>query len=197
MRWLLALAVFLVVTSAAAPTQRAMRTIVHLHLWQSAPPDGAVVFLGDSLVQGLAGSDFKVKTVNLAIPGLTANRVASLVQEHPHLAQAKAVFVSIGLNDLLNGRNPTKGLTDIANAMPDVPVLWHAIVRSPLVDQERTDAANATAQRLCASMPQCRYIETAMPTGSHLQDQIHLSAIGYRAWSNSIHAALTKSERLQ
>lgn len=136
-------------------------------------PEGAAVFLGDSITAGLAAVAVEPRAVNFAIGGQTST---DLLHRLPaSLPRAGKVYLMVGVNDLLRGERETlnANLPRILSALPDVPLVWTGVMRD--------DPINARIRSLCAKRPQCRYVEP--PTDPALfVDGVHLNAAGYREW---------------
>lgn len=136
-------------------------------------PEGAPVFLGDSITAGLAAVAVEPRAVNFAIGGQTST---DLLHRLPaSLPRAGKVYLMIGVNDLLRGEREAlnANLPRILAALPDVPLVWTGVMRD--------DPINARIRALCAKRPQCRYVEP--PTDPALfVDGVHLNAAGYREW---------------
>lgn len=63
-------------------------------------PDGAVIFIGDSITQGLATSAISHAGVNLGIGLDTTAGVLNRLQFYKSIDRSKAVVLAIGVNDL-------------------------------------------------------------------------------------------------
>lgn len=159
------------------------------------------VLLGDSHTW-LLGQDESGR--NQGISGIMVADVPAAMP--PSIAQASAILLMIGTNDIWRGK--TVGLPErldsLAAALPaGVPLVWSGI---PPGDDFRFDldearAANKVIEALCAARPGCVYVDTwailADDQGKPLDryfvsDGVHLSADGYSAWLDAIDAVLNR-----
>ncbi len=69
-------------------------------------PDQAVLFIGDSFIQGLCVTEVAAKSINYGIGGDTTEGLLARLPHYPSLNRARAVVVSVGENDLRKGRTP-------------------------------------------------------------------------------------------
>lgn len=134
-------------------------------------PDGACIFLGDSITQGLAVSAVCDKAVNLGIGGQTTDQLAESMEGYRALPRASRIFVMIGVNDRTPG-----DFQRVASLLPPVPVVWSAPTRGSI----------EPARKACASLPRCRFVDTPAllaPLGdAAYTDGLHFSPAGYSAW---------------
>lgn len=159
-------------------------------------PDGTVVFLGDSITQGLANVAVAPNSINYGIGGQSTSQLHDALRYYRSLPRAKAIVLTIGINDFLQHgeRGVQQRLAQIAQALPShVPLVWNAImpVAPGEVDMQALIQANEEIKRQCAQRPQCTFVNTwpilSDQAGhihpSHYQpDGVHLSPEGYRAW---------------
>ena len=155
-------------------------------------PDGAAIFLGDSITEGLAVAAVSPHAVNLGIGGLRTDQLLENLPAYP-LDRARAIYLMIGINDFGQGR--AEGIQDriaaIAASLPDRPVVWTGVmpVREDVASLASVATVNEAVERACAALPACRYIDPApllAPGGKWDQsaylDAVHLNAEGYRRW---------------
>ena len=67
-------------------------------------PNEAVLFYGDSLIQGLAVQAASDKAVNYGIGHATTAMVYQQIVKHKGLERASVVVISVGINDILSGK---------------------------------------------------------------------------------------------
>src|ERR1700743_2784823 len=67
-------------------------------------PDRAVLFLGDSFIQGLCVAEAADHGINYGIGGDTTEGLLSRLSVYASLARARAAVIAIGDNDLRRGR---------------------------------------------------------------------------------------------
>lgn len=159
-------------------------------------PDGAAIFLGDSITEGMAVTAVAPHAVNLGIGGLRTDQLLDLLPTYP-LDRAGAVYLMIGINDL--GQRRAGGIADrigaIAAGLPERPIVWTGVmpVRPDVAPREAVDAANHAIQAACSTMAHCRYVDPTpllAPNGTWDQsaylDAVHLNGEGYRRWIKAL-----------
>ena len=162
-------------------------------------PAGSVIFLGDSITQGLVTLTVAPDSINYGIGGQNAVQLRESLSIYESLVRARAIFLLIGINDLAWGDAPglAGNLERLSNALPPgVPLIWSSILPaySERVPMKDIVAANADIRRLCQARPGCRYLDThaLFPAGdrSLFPDGIHPSTRAYQLWSAALKAAL-------
>jgi lysophospholipase L1-like esterase len=171
-----------------------------IHPWVDPHvPSGAVVFFGDSVVEGLAVSAVAPRAVNYGISGLTAAQLAERLPRYSSLASAGAIVVAIGLNDLASGNDDELAahFAQIARVLPeDRPLVWSALTPAnsagrPNLDSAKLSKAGRWVQALCLERRGCVFVDafgTAADPPNQLEttwlraDGLHLSDAGYRRW---------------
>lgn len=150
-------------------------------------PDGATIFLGDSIVYGMPVAAVTPLAANFGIPGQRSDHLIEAMGSYHSLHRARMVVVMIGTNDVLQGM--TNGLEDRYRAIlsmvpPKIPVILVSI--PPLAVASAQDAAKA-AETTCKSDPRCYFVDSFSalsvngdPRREFLSDGIHLTAGGYR-----------------
>lgn len=148
-----------------------------IHSWrEQTMPDGAAVFLGDSLTERLATAAVAPNSVNFGASWQTS---AQLLASMPKsLNRAGAVYLLIGTNDIVSKKQ--EGLVDrlasIAAAIPPgTPLVWTGIMLA------EADQTNAAIQWICKSRQPCTYVPP-LTDSSAFDDGVHLSIAGYGQW---------------
>lgn len=157
-----------------------------------------VVLLGDSHTWLLGRNGQQ----NRGISGIMVADVPGTIP--PNIAQASAILLMIGTNDIWRGK--TAGLPErldrLAAALPaGVPLIWSGIPPGQdfRFDLDEARTANKVIKTLCATRPGCEYVDTwsllADDKGEPIprffvSDGVHLSADGYRVWLKAIDAVL-------
>lgn len=176
-----------------------------------AIPDGAVLLLGDSIIERLdaaVGPDVH----NLGIASLTTLTMAPFLPNLRPLRGARAVVLGIGGNDV--GFRPREDIlrdyTALLAAIPGtVPLVVIGVlpmneadpfVQSyPALRNANIDALNLSIRALCAARPGCAFLWTQpfladetgnLRDGLHAGDGRHLSAAGTRWLVDAIRAML-------
>ena len=172
-------------------------------------PEGAVLFIGDSITQGLCTSAVCDRGVNYGIGSDTTVGVLQRLPEYRSMDRARAVVVAIGVNDLR--RRDNAALLDnyrkIAGAVAGrAPLLFSAVL--PLDERVREEnrgvnarirELNAGLAALCAERGDCRMVdvfdalldaEGSLAAEHHTGDGVHLSDKGYAVWIAALRGAL-------
>jgi len=68
----------------------------------SMAPEGAVVLLGDSIIERLDATAVAPAALNFGIAGDTSRGLLKRLARYTSLAKAQAIFLEIGINDLLH-----------------------------------------------------------------------------------------------
>jgi len=187
----------LLLTACAAPasipptvptTDPHIGTMRRYHAWADASqPAGAVIFLGDSITEGLAVSAVAPVAVNYGIGKQATGDLLVSMRGYGSIGRARLVVLTIGTNDV--SRKQLAGIEDrlraISAAIP-VPLLWNAVPPST-----RGDSApvNAIIRKVCAERPDCTYLETPFQPGD-FRDGTHLSDAGYARWIAAMRYAI-------
>lgn len=160
---------------------------------------GAVLFIGDSLLNSMDIGALSDRAVQLSVSGDTTVRLHARVQGYRAINDARLVFLHVGSNDL-KYRTPEKmrqPLARILGRVPaDVPVIMSAIL--PVdervfrrYDNATIDSANAVLQQVCEARANCTFLRTGAglrdATGNldprhHVGDGLHLNGTGNRLW---------------
>lgn len=161
--------------------------------------DGSVVFIGDSITQGLNTDAVADHSVNYGIGSDDTAGVLHRLPVYRSLARASTVVFAIGVNDLYK-RSPDVIATyrSILDTVPTGPrVVISAVL--PVRESARTvwhgwngkiEVVNAGLRGLASSCQRCTFVDSAAAVRGEegLDDRfdsgdgIHLNADGYRAW---------------
>lgn len=168
-------------------------------------PAGSVIFIGDSLTQGLAVTAIANPSVNYGIGGDTTLGVMYRLTRYQSIQTARAVVVAIGTNDLKfrSDQDILKNWQAIAATIPQqVPVLYSAIlpVGANLSGQNRRIQALNTALKAWTQGSNRLFFADASP---HLVDQsgnlnpifhngdgLHLNSKGNALWIKTLQQAI-------
>ncbi len=171
-------------------------------LWQM---DRAVVFIGDSLVSGLAVSSIAPNSENLGIGGDTLERVIYRLERYD-LSRARAVILAVGINNRHKryaGFSATYARA-LALIPSHVPVIASAIL--PIDEWARNEAgvnalsreANHAIATACSARPRCVFVDPGLRMlGANgglreglATDGMHLSAEGFVLYGDALREAL-------
>jgi lysophospholipase L1-like esterase len=186
------------VTAELGPFYRLMRLS---QTWlEPQIPSGAVIFLGDSITQGLLVESVASPAVNLGIGGDTTVGVMARLPDHPSLWTARAIVLAIGVNDLALRSNEeiAAGIGSILYALP-VPVIVSAVLPIGIDGFERVAPLNERIVSTVARYPNAVFVDVhgLSDTDGRLRpemsagDGVHLSLTGYQCWTAALRAALT------
>jgi hypothetical protein len=173
---------------------------VHAQMDASVPA-GAAVFLGDSITMALATAAVEPRAVNYGIGWQRSDQLLVSMKGYGSLQRAGRVFVMIGTNDLLQGREAGIGeryraiLSTIPAGIPVVmsspppigPITFYGVHK---VEDAAVRQAGIEARAACAADPRCRFVDTYSllkgTEGALLPDQIHLAPPGYTLWIRAL-----------
>ena len=172
-------------------------------------PEGAVLFIGDSITQGLCTSAVWECSVNYGIGSDTTVGVLQRLADYASMARAGAVVVAIGVNDLARRDNAAilENYKKIMEAVPaGTPLVFSAVLpldeRAKDIKEDRNPRIrelNAGLASLCATDERCSVVDaTAALTddtgnlnpGYHAGDGVHLNTAGYALWITALREQL-------
>ncbi len=174
-------------------------------------PQNGVVFIGDSLIQGLAVSAVVERAINYGIDGDKAAQVLQRLRDYPSLERARAIVLAVGVNDLGSQSNEqiVNAFAALLEAMPHaVPVIVSSIL--PKDERIADDVPNANArirainrrvQALCARRSSVRFLDVAsaltdadanLASTLHEGDGLHLNARGNALWIGALREAVAQ-----
>ena len=183
----------------------------HLRIDAQVPP-GAVIFIGDSMVQGLCVSAITEKGVNFGIGGDTVEGILYRLPLYTSIKKASAIVVELGINNVL--RESIEELRQKYEALfkfipRKVPLILCGIL--PVDENIKGEGWNSEIQNinqqlrfLCEKYDNCIYIDLTDKlvdaTGNlkpeyHVGDGTHLSPSGYRVWSTELKKTLAMIEK--
>lgn len=182
--------------------------MMRIHRWMdSTVQDGSVIFLGDSITQGLVVSNISANSVNFGIASDTTLGVLDRISTYKSLSHAKAIILAVGVNDLRyrNVESIINNYKTILNRLPsDVPIISSAVL--PIDPKIQTHGGykniselNVKLQPLIENYKNIKFIDITdqlidrehnLSTSYHTGDGIHLSAAGYKIWENELKNSL-------
>lgn len=173
-------------------------------------PDRSVIFIGDSITQGLAVSAVATPCVNYGIGADTTVGVLHRISEYHSIQRSRAVVIAIGINDMRR-RSDQEILAHIQR-MPtlipeSVPVLFSAILPldesyreqwvgwnenriEPLNDAIREWATHHDGIHFIDAGPDLVNADGNLAAAYHIGDGIHLSSEGNAVWIRNLRSAL-------
>jgi lysophospholipase L1-like esterase len=167
-------------------------------------PDNSVLFIGDSLTQGLAVTAVSPLGVNFGIGKDTTVGVINRIPFYHCISRSKLVVITIGVNDLKRrGNNEIiDNFVKILNLIPEhIPVLVSAIFPVDEIASER-DGFNTKVRKLNIGLSNLFEnnnrvyffnINSIMIDSSgnlldkyHIDDGVHLNDSGYALWISKL-----------
>jgi len=163
-------------------------------------PDGAIVFLGDSIVQALVTSAIADKTVNYGIGADTIGGLNARLPIYQSLEKARAIVLSIGINDLwYRGHDQIVPLYDqlLANLPSNVPVIASALfpmeegLGYAIGTNARIVRVNQSIAKVAERYPDVTFVNSRalfvdssdqLQSDYHVGDGLHLNSAGYEVW---------------
>ncbi len=183
---------------------RAHKTIDHF------VADGAVIFVGDSITEGLNTREVAANSVNYGISNDTTTGVLQRLKSYRSIERAMLVVLAIGVNDLVNRsvEDTARDYTLIVDSIPaDTPVLLSALLP---VDEKRgwkglnqkVDEMNRHIASLANQRTSLFYMDTSAQfkdEGGNLKqflhtDGVHLNANGYQIWITALKAVISEMQ---
>ncbi len=175
---------------------------------------GTVVFIGDSITQGLAVSAVTPLSVNYGIGNDTTVGVLNRINEYHSLNSAKAVVLAVGINDLKR-RDPAEIIENYTAILDNIPLEVNVVICAvkPVDGRvrqasgrtlQRIDLVNAGLKQLSDRLPNAQFLtvndKLADAAGNlvrvyHIGDGVHLSAAGYEIWIKELRRVISQLDR--
>jgi lysophospholipase L1-like esterase len=171
-------------------------------------PKGTVVFIGDSITQGLAVTNISPNAINFGIGSDTTVGVLQRLGAYSSLQRAEVIVLAIGVNDLKRRTEDAiiENYEHILNKLPaHTPVIVSALhpVDEPIWGgsgiNQRITTVNRGLQRLTDHYDNRIYCDVGNRLSDrdgnlqdlfHTGDGIHLNEKGYQIWSEGLRAAI-------
>ena len=175
-------------------------------------PEGAVLFIGDSITQGLCVAAICEHGVNYGIGSDTTAGVLDRLPLYPSIARAAAVVLAIGVNDL--GRRDNEFILEnlreiLKRITEDAPVVVSAVL--PLDENveavgkdrnARIAELNKSIASLCGEFPAAIFVDPSpillddagnLAASNHVGDGVHPNTKGYEAWIKALREGLAEA----
>ncbi|MFA7693777.1 MAG: GDSL family lipase [Candidatus Hydrogenedentes bacterium] len=189
-------------------TEHFNRMLVYHKYMDGNVPEGSVLFIGDSITQGLCVAAVHPSAINYGIGSDTTLGVLERLPVYKSAEQAAAIVFAIGVNDLSRRDNDAivENYQKIIQAVPaHVPLLFSAIL--PLDERNKPEEKhynqrilelNTCLKDLCEKKDYAFLDMTpilADDTGNlkpsyHTGDGVHLNTEGYALWIQKLRASL-------
>ena len=185
------------------------RITAHHQRRDGSVPEGATIFIGDSITQGLATSAVSELSVNYGIGEDTTVGVIHRLPFYESIKSAKAIVIAIGLNDLLRRDNKriVENYRSLIRLIPqDKKIVFSAV----LPVDESVDAMEFSNKKIVELNQQLKLVAQSnkntvffdagnllmnesgnLDRNFHSGDGVHLSDEGYKIWVNQLRAALS------
>lgn len=170
-------------------------------------PDGAVLFIGDSMIQGLCTAAVTENGVGLGIGGDTTQGVTARIMNMAALHTAKAVVLGVGYNDIRN-TSPMTFEVDYRRLLAVMPAdqTIHSCGILPVAASNNDTGMLSSIQsyntiiiNACSALKNCIYV--APPAGLYTEqgflkenlhggDGLHLNHEGYALWIEALRESL-------
>jgi lysophospholipase L1-like esterase len=171
---------------------------------------GEVIFIGDSLIQGLNTSSICIKAINYGIGGDNTSGLVKRIDIYTNINKAKAIIIEIGIHDILFG-DINKAIMNIDKILfmlsPNSLIFLNAVfpVDENIEFYKNTNSKihkfNKDVEILCGRYTNCQFLNPGLKLQDnkgdlsfkyHIGDGIHLNPVGYSIWINDITLALSK-----
>jgi len=176
--------------------------LVEYHLrMDSSIPDGATIFIGDSITQSLATSAVSDLSVNYGIGSDTTVGVLKRLTLYESINIAKAVVLAIGINDLKQSDNDEvlgnyKKILNLLSKKQFIIVsaimpVDERVVHTASVTNERIDEINSEIGLLVDTYENVYFVNSGillknrdgnLKAEFHVGDGVHINAAGYQVW---------------
>lgn len=173
----------------------------------------SVLFIGDSMIQGLAVSEISQNAVNFGIGTDTVGGVNSRLKEYSATGKADCIFIHVGINDLLRERsiaatvNEFKGIFSTLSTHPNVLIGELLPVKSLSPRLARVSSKITAFNVLLASEVE-KYDNVSLVNQYneflsedfelselyHNGDGLHLSTLGNRVWIRQLRRQLREHQ---
>jgi lysophospholipase L1-like esterase len=173
-------------------------------------PADALIFIGDSILQGLAVAAVADRSVNFGISGDTTAGVIKRLPIYRSVERARAIVLHVGVNDLAY-RTPEELLANFHSILTDLPGSRPIVVSAILPLDENVlnyssgnreiKEINARLASLCREFDRAIYVDAGLRLADtegnlerkyHVGDGVHLSNQGYDVLIDVYRSAITR-----
>lgn len=138
---------------AEAPESEHIRTMKTVIDWRSkTAPDGAVIFIGDSITERLATVSVASNSVNMGISGIRTDQLITVIPKA--INRSSIVFLQIGANDFTQGKSA--GIISRMKQLSDVipgKLIWTGVML------DEAEYVNSAIAQICKKRRNCTYIQ--------------------------------------
>lgn len=170
----------------------------------------SVLFIGDSMIQGLAVSEISKEAINFGIGTDTVGGVHARLTEYSSTNAANCLFINVGINDLLRGRSVSSTLTEFSALLTTFSEHPRILI-GEVLPVRNSSSKLARAFRNIAELNERLAVEVEkydnvslikqhdvfLGAGNeisdlyHIGDGLHLSTAGYLVWINHLKKQLS------
>jgi lysophospholipase L1-like esterase len=179
-------------------------------------PDRSVIFVGDSITQGLAVAAVHPLSINYGIGSDTTKGVIYRLPTYMSaLERAECIVLAIGINDIRyrNADGAIQNYVQILDALPDdVRVVVSAILpidvdaRSELADRKDwIERFNSELRRLASEREMVMFVDSSkgldvdldgrLDESLHDGDGVHLNSAGNTVWASNLREAIQSHQK--
>ena len=179
-------------------------------------PEKSVIFIGDSITQGLAVSAVASLSVNYGIGGDTTVGVLKRIQDYTSISKARTVVISIGINDMKYRKNDEifANIKSIVEKIPQqIPLVFSAVLP---IDEElkgserrgwnatRIKELNSRIKTWIEPLNNRFFVDAGsslidengnLSDEFHIGDGIHLNSMGNAIWIGLLQGSLEDIQR--
>ena len=178
-------------------------------------PDNAVIFIGDSITQGLCVSAIATPSVNYGIGSDTTVGVIRRIPFYKSIERASVVVLAVGINDMKHRSNKEilKNYRTIVDLIPKrTPVIFSAVLPLDMKarekwqgrSQDRIERLNSSIEILSINKNNLYFVDAGplLMDGNgnlsdvyHNGDGVHLNSKGYSIWNNVLRTGIKKAQQ--
>lgn len=173
-------------------------------------PDGSVLFIGDSFIQGMCVTGVAPGGINYGIGGDTTDGVLERLPIYKAAARAGAIILAVGDNDLRRGYDESVIVTNYKNIVAVIPTNVPVFCCSLTPCSEPADSGqmnkritslNHQLTEVCSGRRNCYYIDLSSQLANETGylrpqfddgDGVHLNGEGYRLCIEKLRESLMK-----
>jgi lysophospholipase L1-like esterase len=171
-------------------------------------PANAVLFYGDSMVQGLVVQNAYNTAVNYGIGHATSQDVARQLREHRNTGEAAAIVIAVGINDIARGNanQVLPAYEEFLKSIPNrAPVIISKIMPVNETDlglsglSEKVGLVNLGLEEICATNQRVQCLDAGqllvdadgnLARQFHTGDGLHLNRLGNAIWLEQLQLAI-------
>lgn len=180
-------------------------------------PNGSVIFIGDSITQGLCTSAVSPLSVNWGLGNDTTYGLLKRISKYDSLSRAAVVVIEIGINDIINGCSDKEIVHNYKKILQYFPSKLGIVCSSILpVDEKvlvgnlsnnlnnsRITYLNKELAKVCDERNGCFWTNSNgladnfgnLAANFHKGDGLHLNSYGYVVWIRELKQRIYDAER--